>query len=608
MKSKAEEAELGSAYEGLTNLAGALLIAYWRRYPDRMYAFFESENARYSLALIQAIMLRIETRYCEGFITGCRGLTKSYVGILGREALGVLFPGVSLPYFGPTLKQTAKIASEAHKALSENYPVLASAWTTVANSLERFTMVTQYGSTIDVGMMRGSNSNTVFCEEVAQQESGEQFDHERFRTVVLPAVRVQRTIKKELDPYFVHFQKVYVTSAGRKQNPSYSYRTEILSDMRKGQSAYCLDVPGEVVVLNKIRLLDWYMDMKRKLTPEEWLREICATWIGTSEHPVIRDTTLSESKQELLMEDRHCGDPNVIYIVSYDVSYSEHVHSAKCATSVLKCERQKGIKSDRYLKTVVYVDDSDAAEYMVQARRLKETWKRFCLDDGDTTYIAIDARSYGHSVLECLHKDLEDGLPPLCCVRHECKSLELDGALPVIYPINASGGYVIVSEDDHKDNENEMLRYAEVEWEQRNVRLLVDNVNAGVNAYKDAHRIKDDMSDGEIARPYIKTRELSAQISNLKKKVVGSGFKEERISTRINRDMWSATKYALRVAERLELNEYKDSIRRANPWEQAIQRSSQVKAPMVQQRMHAFEGGNIGNLGRMRNGGNRRFT
>ena len=91
--------------------------------------------------------------------------------------------------------------------------------------------------------------------------------------------------------------------------------------MRKGQSAYCLDVPGEVVVLNKIRLLDWYMDMKRKLTPEEWLREICATWIGTSEHPVIRDTTLSESKQELLMEDRHIGISDAIKIIYQSNTY-----------------------------------------------------------------------------------------------------------------------------------------------------------------------------------------------------------------------------------------------------------------------------------------------
>lgn len=603
MKNKSSAFNLDNAYEGLTNLAGALLIAYWRRYPDRMYAFFESEHARYSLALIQAVMLRIETRYREDFITGCRGLTKSYVGIMGREALGILYPGITQPYFGPTLKQTAKIVSDAHKTLAHNYPVLAEMWEIVADSSERFMIRTEHKSVVEVGIMRGSNANTVFCEEVAQQEAGEQFDHEKFRTVVLPAVRVQRTVQKELDEDFVNFQKSYVTSAGRKQNPSYSYRTDILKNMRKAQSAFCIDVPGTVVVLNKIRLLDWYLDMKRSLTPEEWLREICAMWIGTSEHPVVRDTTLAESKQEFLMEDRHCGDPNVTYIVSYDVSYSEHVHSAKCATSVLKCEHQTGIKRDRFLKTVVYVEDSDAAEYMVQAQKLKEIWHRFCLDGGNATYIAIDARSYGHSVLECLHKELEDGLPPLCCVRHECQSLELDGALPVIYPINASGGYVMSEKNDDRDNENEMLRYAEVEWEQRNVRLLVDNVNAGVNAYKDAHRIKDDMSDAEIARPYIKTRELCAQISNLKKKVAGSGFKEERISKSINRDMWSATKYALRIAQRLEAKEYKDSIERESPWTKAMQQPSPKPAAQVAQRPWT----NVASARPMRTGGNRRF-
>lgn len=597
--------ESESRYKGLINLAGALLIAYWRLYPDRALAFLESGKATFAFAPVQCMVLRAEAREQSVFITGGRGSGKSVTGLASRLILGTLYPGISMPYFGPTLKQTAAIIRDAYATLSINYPAMVSCWQVTMDNADRFAVATSTGSTIDVDAMRGMNANTVFCEEVAQQEKGEPFDHERFRTVVLPGVRIQRLVQKKLDLMFANFQKIYVTSAGRKQNASYAYRTDILQDMMDGKRAFAMDIPGEVVVLNGIRLLDWYLDLKRKLTPEEWLREMGSKWIGTSEHPIVRDSTLSESKQELLMENRHCGDPNVTYIVSYDVSYSEHAKSAKCALVVLKCEEQSGMKRDRFLKTVVYVKDEDASEYRVQAQRLKDWWARFSLETGKPTYIAIDSRSYGHSVLECLHKDLQDGLPPLCCVRHECQSLELDGALPVIYPINATGGYV--NDSDDRDNENEMLRYAEVEWEQRNVRLLISNVNEGVNAYKVAHRIKDDESDAEIALPYIKCRELAWQISNLKKRIAGTGFKEERVTTSINRDMWSATKYALRIAQRLEMKEYKESIVRSNPWTECIksghhpvERLTTEKQPL---RPYA-----MGTRNFWRSGGNRRFS
>lgn len=570
-----QEAEL---YDGMANKAGALLITYWRLYPDRMMAFFEAEKPDFKLALIQVMMLRAECRYKENFMTGGRGLTKSYVGYGGCICKGSLYPGVKLPYFGPTLKQTASIISAIHRQVAKNYPLLVDNWEVQYDAGERFAVHTKASkkelqSQIDVDMMRGTSANAVFAEEVAQQERGEGFDHEKFRAAVLPAVRLQRLVDGKLDPMFPHCQKVYVTSAGRQQNESFDYRSNALKDMAEGKSAFCMDVPGDVAVLNGIRTLDWYNDMKRKLTPEEWLREMCARWTGACENPVVRDSVLTESKTVMEMENRHCGDPNATYIVSYDVSYADGSRNAKCATVVLKCEFQTEThKKDKYLKSFVYCLDEDPKESMVQAKKLKQRWYKFCLSNGQPTYIAIDARSYGQAVLEDLHKDLGDGLPPLCCVNHNRRDIELDGALPVIYPINASGGYSNVAgyQDDH-DNDSDMLRYAEVEWEQRNVRMLTSNINDGVLAYKRMHRIKDDINDPLIALPYLKSREMSGQIGNLRKKVAGSGFKEERISRAINRDMWSAAKYALRIAQRLEYKNLVGSIRRASAWQKVFE-------------------------------------
>ena len=555
-------------YDGFINEAGALLIAYWRLYPDRFLAFCEAEAPDFRLAPVQCLMIRAEVRYAEVFVTGGRGLTKSYCGLLSRMCLGVLYPGVRLQYFGPSLRQTAAIISATFRQIQKNYPLLAEHWNVKTDAYERFTIETKFGSQIDIDLMRGTNGHGVFAEEVAQQESGEAFDHDKFRSAVLPAIRLQRSIDGDTDRSFPNFQKCYVTSAGRQQNESFEYRRDVLKDMAEDKSAFALDIPGDVAVLNGIRDIVWYRDMQRKLTPEEWLREMCARWTGACENPVIRDSTLSESKQVMVMENRHCGDPNVIYIISNDVSYADGARNAKVATVVLKLEEQpEAHKRTRYMKSIVYALDEDPREGLLQAKRLKQRWARFCLDGGQTTYLVIDARSYGQAVLEDLHKDLGDGLPPLCCVNHDRRDIELPGALPVIYPINATGGYYLANGgDDTRDNENDMLRYAEVEWEQRNVRVLTSSINDGVLAYKRAHRIKDDSLDPQIAVPYLKCRELCGQIGNLRKKINGAGFREDRISKSVNRDMWSATKYGLRVAQRLEYQNLMKTGKRESLW------------------------------------------
>lgn len=565
------------AYKGMANKAGALLIAYWRLYPDRMLAFFEAEKPDYRLTPIQVIMLRAEARYKEVFFTGGRGITKSYVGLLGRQSQGSLYPGVKLPYFGPTLKQTASIISAVYRQAQKNYPLFFEGWEVQYDAAERFTCHTKseskaHRSYVDVDMMRGTSANAVFAEEVAQQERGEAFDHEKFRAAVLPAVRLQRQVDGKLDPMFPHCQKVYVTSAGRQQNESFQYRNSAIKDMVEGRSAFCLDIPGSVAVLNRIRTIDWYNDMQRKLTPEEWLREMCARWTGTCANPVIRDSVLAESKNLMIMENRHCGNPDATYVISYDVSYAEGSRNAKCATVVLKCEPQNDPhKRDKFLKSFVYCIDEDPTSSSMQAKKLKQRWHRFCLATGQPAYIAIDARSYGQAVLEELHKDLEDGLPPLCCVNHNRQDIELTGALPLIYPINATGGYSTgYGYNDSRDTEDDMLRYAEIEWEQRNVRLLTSNINEGVLAYKRMYRIKDDINDPLIAIPYLKSREMAGQIGNLRKRMVGSGYKEERISKAVNRDMWSAAKYALRIAQRLEYQRFVSGIEKSGSWNKIV--------------------------------------
>ena len=258
--------------------------------------------------------------------------------------------------------------------------------------------------------------------------------------------------------------------------------------------------------------------------------------------PIVSDDVLSNCRKLSVMEDKHCGDNKAIYIVSHDVSYEDGAKNAKCADVVLKLTRYTSqTRRDKYKKQCVYVDayPPPATAYL-QAQKVKSLWQKYCKNGAGATYLVIDAQAYGREVVVELMKPSHDGLPNLCCYRHmRYADIEQANALSVIYPLKAG-------EDDA------VLQYAQVEFKQRNIELLTSAITDGIEQYKRKHGIKDDFADGKIGYPYRKTDELCQQIQNLVLKTSGLTLKEERRSKSIQRDMWSALKYALRFAQILE--------------------------------------------------------
>lgn len=520
-------------------------------------------------------MLRAYARYTDVAITGTRGMTKTYTKMISEMLNGIAWPGTQVLYTGPSLKQLASIGGKTFHAIEHDYAALARHWRVTAESKDDFKIETDYGSAFYIGEKRGDNIHAATAEEFAQEENPP-FDFDEYTTIVLPAVRLRHNVNGEPDPNFVAYKNHSITSAGRKQNHAYQVRCEVMKEMARGESAFTMDVPWQCVVLQQMRPYSWAQKLKTKLTPERWMREMESRYTGADSNPIVRDEVLTESRKLMVAENRHCGydvgnklnPQDVIYIVGYDVSYADDKKNAKCACVVLKCTRQTDwLKRDRYLKQLVYVDVwNPPTKSMMQAQRVKDVWSRFCYDGGAATYLAIDAWQYGTSVVENLMMDLGDGLAPLCVRNHASfTELEQDNAIPCLYPIKAGGAGVT-------DPDAEMVQYAELQFENRNVELLCGNVNEGVEAYKKYHRIKDDYMDAQIAEPYLKTRELAGQIQNLKKVPSGKVMREERISKHIQRDIWSALKYALRVAQVLEKEELAKAVRHKSDWDKELER------------------------------------
>ena len=555
-------------YEGLDMDAAAFAVSFYRAYPDAFADLCRSENARYQLELPQRMMLRILSRYRNVYITGVRGLTKTFCVLLAKMIEGVLYPGIVMRYAAPNQKQAAALATQAFHQIENDYPLLAQHWQLKNDRDDMFRITTQYGSQFSMYAPRGDNCSETIAEEIGQ-EMPEPFDMDKYERDILPTCRLERTVNQLTDRYFIQLKHAHISNACSKQNRAVTvHRNDCLQAMLHGAvgDGYVIDFSWVTALMGNIRNIEYIKDQRSKLTPTAYKREMCAINTGDSESPLITDEALSASRRNLLMEYRHYGDNSTIYIVSHDVSYVDDSKNAKCADVVLKLTRYDDMeRRDKFRKKLVYIDNypPPKTDYE-QAQRVRRLWERYCMDGGQTTFLVVDAQAYGTGVIEELMKPTDDGRPPLCCYRHcAFTQIEQPNALPVIYPMKATarGG---------NDPDGDMISYAQLAFEQGDVELMTPNILDGVEAFKNLHRIKDARYDGTISAPYRQCELLCQQIMNLQTEVSGMTFRERRKSNAIQRDIWSALKYALRMAWRLENGEKAEKYKPKSGWAERI--------------------------------------
>lgn len=567
---KKVEKTRGFDYENVNAETSQFLISFFRAFPDRFLDLIESPNADFTLAFPQRIILRSMSHFVKSDTTSCRGMGKTVIEVLHGMVNGILYPGIIFKQDAPSQKQGAELAAKAFHQIERNYPALAALWKIKTETKDSFKIVTDYGSEYSIGVIQGGNCHEIIAEEIGQ-ETEPKFNFHNFESKVLPTCRLKRTINKKKDRTFSkHY--IYITNGSRRQNPAYSkYRHSAMKAMCEQPfgAGWAIDLSCEMSVLFGIRDIDYVEELRNSMTREEFLRQMCGIYTGASENPMVSDEDLSASRTLLRMESKHCGDPNAIYIVGHDVSYESGTRNAKCADVVMKLtpfkqSENKLSKRDKYQKDIVWVDSYLPIKDPTQsAIHLKELWRRFTMDGGQTTYLAIDSWQYGNAIMRELIKPIGDGINLCTCKHLECQELEGEHALPVIYPIKAGGTGV-------RDNDLAMINYMRTEYEQGNIRHLTADINEGLEQYKRFHNIKDNYADSQILKPYYKTNELCEQIQNLQVVPTGASWKEKRVSMSIQRDDWSAEKYCGRVAMILEEELAKSHNQSTSSWSNKI--------------------------------------
>lgn len=555
-------------YDSINKKSWALLISFFRFYPDYLLDLLRAPNAPYGLELPQRLMLRIQARYQTSYITGARGITKTFIVMAGKEIDGILYPGERVRYYAPNQKQAARLASQAFASVEQCYPLLASWWNKNNDRADMFQITTANNSQFSMYTPRGDNFHAIIAEEMAQTgEDG--FNFEAFEEDVKKGHRLTRNVNGHKDRTRVQLKQSFISNASSRQNKAFSiYRATALKAMLYGEKydGFCMDISWKSALLCNLRDIAYYKKERATSAQEVWQREMEVKYTGTGDNPMLSDEILSRSRTLKLMENKHCGDPNVIYVVAHDVSYEEGQKNALCADVVWKCTRfTTPTKRDKYKKQAVWVDSYRPPKTeALQAEKLKNLWSKFCLNGGNPTYIVVDARAVGKTVVQELMKPSNDGLPTLCCYDHSYGDIAQPNSLPIIYPLKATraGG---------TDDEGQMIRYLQKEWEQGNIEILVPNALDGVEAYKNFHGIKDNFEDGKIAQPYKQTNGWVEEVQNLEVKPSGMSVKEDRKHKGIQRDRHSAAKYGLRFISLLEDLLVKETYKAKSSWSSAIE-------------------------------------
>lgn len=541
-----------------------------------MESICQGDRAEYENSLMNSVTKRYMARYRETFTFASRGYGKTSCLISDKCNKGILWPGEVTGYYAPAESQAAPLASKAYAGYERNVPLLAAHWKRVSDREDRFAVGTINGSKFIMDIDRGIDTSGVVAEECAQEDKNP-FNWTDFNQIVLGTNRLDHKVNGVSVPSHIDSQIHYISSCSRQENESYSVYKSIRQEMMEGGSAFALSIPWQVPVLCRMKKMSYYQMLRKRLTAEQFDRECNSHCTGSAENPIVRDNVIRESRSVMTMEDKHCGNPEVFYIISYDVSSRDHSGNALSAMSSLKCERQfNTAKWDRYRKSLVYVMDmrppKTAREH---AAILKKRWAEYSIV-GSTAFLVVDARSYGQSVVECLHEDMGDGLPPLRTMNNDpdFAGLVRPGAIPCLYAIQAMG-------NTGRDPNSVMLDYIEREFENGNLRLLTADLAAGVKSYKLKKGIKDDTQDALIQFPYLKTNALCRQIANLQKKYTSTGWVEAEISKYIPKDMWSSLLYANRIAQYLEKDQLYAQNHYESQWEQAAREMENAASGFV---------------------------
>lgn len=539
------------------------LCSYFRYYPDRFVDFIKPEDCRIDLYFYQRVYLRIMMRYQKVYITATRGTTKSFLGNLAIVLKSIFYPNSKFFTCAPRKEQAAKISQERLNEIFDFYPLLRAEVRTFTESKDYTRLIFHNGSRYDVVQVqdaaRGGRRNGGAIEEIADKK----FNGDMLNSVVIPLCANDRiAMCGGVDPNELHKFQVYITTAGTQQQFAYEKMREIHQDMLQGKPAFNIGNGWELPVMHGQLDEDFVLDLRESPTfsISDFQREYESIWTGTSSDSLVSDEKLLKTRKLKIAEWEHCGDEDVEYILSYDVSVSTGTNSALSCLAVIKITPQE---NGTYSKELVNIFSREGEHGALQAEFLKEKVEEF-----KARILIVDANGPGQTVVDALQMDLGDGNPPYEVVNDsDYDKYRQPNSIPILFALKSQ------SKETKQGN---MINHFIDVFSRRGISLLVQ-ADEGVKALEKYYKrkIKESEEIANFSMPYLYTDMLCEEIMNLRYKQSGNDAKVEQISKRIEKDKFTALMYGLywiylqerdNAVQRQEVSDISDFFFISNPF------------------------------------------
>lgn len=529
-------------------------LSLWRAKPDLFIDFISDERTPVRLYAYQRMFLRLIFRYKEVYFVATRGTAKSYIAILAMFLKCIMYPNSKLFISAPGKQQATAIAKEKISEILNWYPALRGEFAKKpVDNKDYFRIEFKNTSYLDIVAMansaRGGRRTAGLIEEIAD----ESVDPDILNESVLPMMALNRlTSGGKIDAiHEPHKQKIYITTAGRKQSYAYELAEKTIKGMLEGKNFFYFGAGYQLGTMYSTQLdLEDIMEKREKLTIGGFDREYESVWTGASKGALVSSEDMYDARKIKNAETEYTEEKKGVdffYVLSYDVARSEEKENADSALAVFKVI-DKGDGS--YYKRLVNIIGMDGSmHFKLQAIELKQYVEIY-----KARTLIVDSNGLGKGVVDYLLDDIDEN-PPYSVINDESyEKYDKPNSAKILY---------LLSSNTKEDKASLIHRNFMVMIKGRDVEILI-----GESEKKVAMGAKELQKSDTFQKlvPFISTDLFVEEVMNLQYHQTGSGdIQVKQVSKRINKDKYSAVSYALWYIKKLEMENLENKGRVYQP-------------------------------------------
>lgn len=528
ISSKAFNEQFGHVTEDFKDM-----VSFFRLYPDYLLDYARTENTMYPLTPFQRVYLRSFLRYKHVGIVASRGLSKTFVNILANYIKCILYPNNHLCVAMPTKEQSAKVVKEKVEEYWRDYPLLFNELNYKKCKFEKdyVKLVFKNGSTLDTltvgASSRGLRAQGISLEEIVD----ERMDSKTINEVLLPILAQARGVPGHGVDKTHEYSKTqaYVTTASHRQSYCFEKFNSLFQDMASGKPTIVLGTSYEMGTDFGTLDMEDVIDKQNDATysPLSFDREYRSIFTGASEGSLVNSEDLNKTRIltepifKASKQDR--ANPNVQYVLSYDVARANGKSNANSALVVYRIE-DRG--DGTYIKHLVNIFTMEGAHFEQQAKFLKQKVK-----DYSATILCVDINGMGWGLVDYLTSEIDDNPPYSIVNNSDYDKYKKANSIPMIFAVNASS--------KETKNSNIINHFMSV-IVSNDVKLLTTEGIAKNNMLE-----FDGRNYAEKILPFVQTDRLVDEIMNLEYVNNGNSGTVKQVSNKIQKDRFSAMAYGL---------------------------------------------------------------